>query len=344
MNDPVHAAVIERPGYARDVANESGVSAVSWGAVVGGAFVTAAMSLILLALGSGLGFLSLSPWQDVGTAAKTLGIVGAIYLALTQLVAGALGGYVAGRLRTRWVDVHTDEVYFRDTAHGFLVWAVGLVATAAFVTSAGTALIGGAAKVGGAALVAGAAGAGAAASQPASANATATGIGANAYASYLADRLLRRDASPDAARAAANGAEANAVINAPSAGATAETSSARATTQTGVAPGDAATRAEMARLFAVGLLNGELSPADRAYAASVVVRSTGMSQADAERRVDEVLVQAKTRADEARAAADTGRKAAAYFSLWAFASLLLGAFSSSYAATRGGRRRDGLVD
>lgn len=344
MNDPVHAAVIERPGYAPGVGNESGVSAVSWGAVLGGAFVTAAMSLILLALGSGLGFLSLSPWQDVGTAAKTLGIVGAIYLALTQLVAGALGGYVAGRLRTRWVDVHTDEVYFRDTAHGFLVWAVGLVATAAFVTSAATALIGGAAKVGGAALVAGAAGAGAAASQPASENATATGSGANAYASYLADRLLRREAAPNAAGTAANGAEANPPGNAPSGAATTtETSSASATAQTGVAPADAATRAEMARLFAVGLRKGDLSPADRAYAASVVARNTGMSQADAERRVDEVVVQAKTTADEARAAADTGRKAAAYFSLWAFASLLLGAFSSSYAATRGGRRRDGLV-
>jgi hypothetical protein len=304
------------------------------------------MSLILLTLGSGLGFLSVSPWQDVGTAAKTLGIVGAIYLALTQLIAGALGGYVAGRLRTRWVDVHTDEVYFRDTAHGFLVWAVSVVVTAAFVGSAGTALIGGTAKLGGAALAAGAAGAGtAAASQPMNADATATGSAGNGYASYLADRLLRREPASNATAAAANGAQGGAADNAPSASTTTtDTTMASATTQTSVAPADATTRAEMARLFAVGVRNGDLSPADRAYAASVVARSTGLSQADAERRVDEVVVQAKTTADEARAAADTGRKAAAYFSLWAFASLLLGAFSSSYAATRGGRRRDGLLD
>ena len=55
-----------------------------------------------------------------------------------------MGGYLAGRLRTKWVDVHTDEVYFRDTAHGFLAWAVGLVITAAFLTSAAMAMVGGA--------------------------------------------------------------------------------------------------------------------------------------------------------------------------------------------------------
>jgi hypothetical protein len=218
--------------------------------------------------------------------------------------------------------------------------------TAAFVTSAGTALIGGTAKLGGAALAAGAAGAGAAAaSQPMNGNATAAGSAENGYASYLADRLLRRETAPTATGAAASGAQSGAAGNAPTASTTTtDATTASATTETRVAPTDAATRAEMARLFAVGLRNGDLSPADRAYAASVVSRSTGMSQADAERRVDEVVVQAKTTADEARAAADKGRKAAAYFSLWAFASLLLGAFSSSYAATRGGRRRDGLVD
>src|ERR1700686_3945628 len=61
-----------------------------------------------------------------------------------QLIASSMGGYLAGRLRTRWVKVHTHEVYFRDTAHGFLVWAVGLVITAAFLASAASSVIGGA--------------------------------------------------------------------------------------------------------------------------------------------------------------------------------------------------------
>ena len=65
-----------------------------------------------------------------------------------------------------------------------------------------------------------------------------------------------------------------------------------------------------------------------------------MSQADAEHRVDEIVAQAKVAGDEARAAADAARRAAAYFSLWVFVSMLIGAFTASYAATLGGRRRD----
>jgi hypothetical protein len=68
------------------------------------------------------------------------------WLILTQIMASAMGGYLAGRLRTKWTDLHTDEVYFRDTAHGFLVWAVGLVITASLLATAATSLAGGAAQ------------------------------------------------------------------------------------------------------------------------------------------------------------------------------------------------------
>ena len=107
--------------------SEATSSAVSWGAVVGGAFVAAALGLVLLALGAGLGLSSVSPWSNSGASAKALGIGAIVYLTLTQIAAAGMGGYLAGRLRTKWVDVHTDEVFFRDTAHGFLVWAVGVV-------------------------------------------------------------------------------------------------------------------------------------------------------------------------------------------------------------------------
>jgi hypothetical protein len=111
---------------------EAYVSGVSWSAVIAGAFITAAMSLLLLALGAGLGFSSVSPWSNVGASASTVGKAAIVWLIVIQIIASALGGYLAGRWRTKWATIHTDEVYFRDTAHGFLVWAVGLVITAAF--------------------------------------------------------------------------------------------------------------------------------------------------------------------------------------------------------------------
>jgi hypothetical protein len=126
--------------------NEASSSGVSWAAVIGGAFVSASLALILLALGSGLGFSSISPWSNVGASASAVGKAAIVWLILTQIMASAMGGYLAGRLRTKWTDVHTDEVYFRDTAHGFLVWAVGLVITASFLASAATSIAGGAAR------------------------------------------------------------------------------------------------------------------------------------------------------------------------------------------------------
>jgi hypothetical protein len=117
-------------------------SGVSWAAVVGGAFVAAALSLILLSLGTGLGFSAVSPWSNNGASASAIGSGAIVWLILTQILASALGGYLGGRLRTKWTGVHTDEVYFRDTAHGLLVWAVGIVITAGFLASAAASFAG----------------------------------------------------------------------------------------------------------------------------------------------------------------------------------------------------------
>lgn len=128
--------------------NEAASSGVSWAAVVAGAFVAAALSLILVALGTGIGLSSISPWSDTGVSASAFGIGAIVWAIVTQVIAASIGGYLAGRLRTKWVNTHTDEVYFRDTAHGFLVWAVGLVITAAFLASAATSLFGGGPRLG----------------------------------------------------------------------------------------------------------------------------------------------------------------------------------------------------
>lgn len=122
--------------------NEAAASAVSWAAVAGGAFATAALSLSLLALGAGAGLSSLSPWSASGASPATVGVGALLWLSLVEIISCAIGGYVAGRLRTKWVNVHSDDVYFRDTAQGFLVWAVSLVVTAAFLTTAASSMVG----------------------------------------------------------------------------------------------------------------------------------------------------------------------------------------------------------
>lgn len=125
-----------------DAPNRSGVS---WAAIFAGAAAAAALSLILVILGAGLGFAATSPWADEGVSAEALGISTIIWLLLTQILASGLGGYIAGRLRVKWANLHGDEVYFRDTAHGFLAWAVAtLVAAMLIVGSAGGLLSAGA--------------------------------------------------------------------------------------------------------------------------------------------------------------------------------------------------------
>jgi hypothetical protein len=122
--------------------NEANKSGVSWPAVWAGGFVTAALSLILLALGTGLGYASMSVWSGSGVSASKVGAAAILWFIIIQFISASMGGYLAGRLRTKWTGIHSDEVYFRDTAHGFLAWSVALVVTAAFLTSAATALIG----------------------------------------------------------------------------------------------------------------------------------------------------------------------------------------------------------
>lgn len=120
--------------------NEAYASGVSWAAVIAGAFVTAALALILLTLGTGLN-LSMTPATPTGDFKLGPGTI--VWLIIIQIIASAMGGYLAGRLRTKWAAIHTDEVYFRDTAHGFLVWAVALVVTACFLASSASTMLAG---------------------------------------------------------------------------------------------------------------------------------------------------------------------------------------------------------
>jgi hypothetical protein len=122
-------------------APEAPVSAVSWPAVFAGAFVATAFTIMLLSLGSGLGLASVSPFT-ANPSATTFTVLAAIWLIIVQWVSSALGGYITGRLRTRWVAVHTREVFFRDTANGLLSWAVASVFLVGIVASSASSLLG----------------------------------------------------------------------------------------------------------------------------------------------------------------------------------------------------------
>jgi hypothetical protein len=161
----------------------TGRSAASWPAILAGAFVAVSTSLILIVLGSGLGFAAVSPWAGHGASATGLTISSAIWLIVTQWISAALGGYVAGRLRTKWTGTHTHEVFFRDTAHGLVTWSVATVFVAWVIAGIGMHAVAGAAS--GAAAPAAA---GAASESP-----------APAAMAYDIDRLFRASGSSHAA-------------------------------------------------------------------------------------------------------------------------------------------------
>ncbi|MFC5757453.1 hypothetical protein [Rhizobium sp. GCM10022189] len=161
---------------------ESSKPAIAWGPIFGGGLAATGMTLILLLLGSGVGLTMVSPWSGESSSAATVGVTAAIWLVVVQWLSSALGGYLTGRLRTKWAAIHTDEVFFRDTAHGFLSWALATVFVAGFLASSLTSLAGaGASAAGQAAMAAGAAGTAAAASSDAPDGPTA----------YFTDALLR---------------------------------------------------------------------------------------------------------------------------------------------------------
>jgi hypothetical protein len=288
----------------------SGRSAVSWGAVFAGAAAAAALSLILLILGVGLGLSAASPWARDGVNASSFGVGTILWITLTQIAASGMGGYLAGRLRTRWADAAGDEVYFRDTAHGFLAWAVASLATAAMLSAVIGGIVGVGARAGGAAA---AMGAGPAAAVASAAAAAAANGGSTESVSYHADALFRRD--------------------------TAAGSTTPAPTTT-----DAPPLAEVTRILAASGRAPTLPIDDTRYLGQLVAQRTGLSQADAEKRVTDTYTRLQTALNDAqgraRDAAETARKASAYASLWLFISLLAGAFVASLCATWGGSQRD----
>lgn len=289
--------------YGSDPTVESSSSALYWGPVIAGAMAASVLTLLLMLVGSGLGLTMVSPFSNESASLATIGIGAAIWLVIVQWLSSFVGGYLTGRLRTKWSGIHTDEVYFRDTAHGFLAWALATLILVSSLTSAATGILQKGADLAGMTVSAAAAGTAAAGTSAAADN------GGNGTIEYFTDALLR-PADPSAAPAANAAAD----------------------------PGR--TSAEVGRILVRSAAMGEMTPEDRTYLDRLVAARAGISEADAKARIDSVLQQAEDAKNKAKQAADTARKGAATVALLGALALFIGAFIAGAAAALGGRQRD----
>jgi hypothetical protein len=313
-----------------EISSRSTAPTVSWSAIVAGAFAAAALSFVLLSIGAAFGLSLASPWdltqRDAAESAAAAGIGAAIFLVVIHAISSGVGGYLAGRLRPKPTGLRGDETYFRDTAHGLVVWAVGAVAIILIIASLAAAAARGTVDLAAAGL--NAAGQDAEGAAPAAMDQMR---GDGDHNAYLVDTLFRPTGSA-AAPAPASGQPAQQAAPAPGAATLPVDSADR--------PGQ---RAEAGRIMRMAL-DGELSPEDKTYLAQLIAQDTGMSQQEAEQRVNQTIDKAKTTKAEAeqkaKEAADAVRKAGMYTALLGAVAMLVGAFSAALAAAWGGRARD----
>jgi hypothetical protein len=286
--------------------------AASWGAILAGAVVAVSLSIVLVTLGAGLGFASVSPWSDRGLSASAFTAANTIWLIVTQWLSAATGGYITGRLRQRWLATHTHEVFFRDTAHGLITWAVATLCIAAILVGSMSSLLGASAHAAGGLVAAGAQGA------PFAGHTEMRGppgpmgpdLAAGPSGAYNLDKLFRSSASGKLPTASSEGPRAT----------------------------DG--RAEVMHIAANAATGGSVSDEDRAYLANLVATKTGVSNEQAQKRVEAFIQTVKDATVQAKTAADDARKSAATAALYAALALLIGAFIASVSAAIGGRLRD----
>ena len=281
---------------------EASPSAISWPAVFGGTAGAIAVSLVLILLGSGFGLASASPWSGSGLSAGTLTVVTIIWVVVVQWISAGVGGYLTGRLRTKWANTHSDEVFFRDTAHGFIMWAVTTLIGVMLLASATTAVVGGAVRA--VSTVGGGLAQGAAAVAPAALESSG----------YSVDTLFRAAPPPSGQASSGPASSGNS--------------------------GSGDPRAEVGRILAQGLAKGDIPPADRTYIAQLIATQTGIPAAEAQKRVDDMIAEAKAAAAKAVEIADQARKAASKLAIFTAVSMLIGAFVACAAAALGGQQRD----
>ena len=274
---------------------------LEWGPILAGAIAAASLSFLLLTFGGAVGLSLTSPWPDTGARLWVVALAVAWWMVLVQIGSFAAGGYLAGRMRSRWTSARSPEGGFRDSAHGFMVWAVGVLMGAVVLALVGLTT----AKT-------------TAQSASVVAAGTASGVAsksiATAPADYAVDLLLRPQPSQ------------------------------QPPTTVGVAPnsssGDEGLRSEANRIFTSAIKNQSLSERDRTYLTQVVVTRTGLPEADAQKRVDSAVMEARDLELKAREQADKARRATVITAFMAAMSLLISLAAATSAAAAGGRHRD----
>jgi hypothetical protein len=262
------------PGARTDgpVATPGGpLSYIHWGPVIAGAVLAAASAFVLMTFAASVGLAVASPsptWRDASIA---LAILSGLWILLVAIGSFALGGYLAGRVRSTW-STGTDEIEFRDGAHGLLVWALAIVIAGFLAWATATTV----------------------SSVTAGGTTQSRVTAAETALAYELDRLFRTDKRPE--------------------------------------PIDQQTRAEAGRILLTGL-GREMRPDDRTYLNRLVSARTGLAPADAERRVIQVIT-------EARQAARRTRASGIIIGFMTAASLAAGAVVAWLAAGVGGRHRD----
>jgi hypothetical protein len=300
---------------------------VQWGAVILGALGASAISAVLLAFGAGIGLSAASAQPWAGASAKALAVISVIYTAIVLVASFGGGGYIAGRMRLPPTAEELAEADFRDGAHGFAVWALGIFVGGLIALSG----VSGAVKaVGQATAAIGGATAAGAASNPELGRAAVSMTPTD----YAIDRLL----APAPA-----GAGAAPAAGAPSSPSTSPPSPSSPSMTAAAAPTPTMSRADLTapltRSFASALRTGQLDARDRATLVATVMQQTGLPQADAEKRVDEAYADIKTAEQKARDAAEKARKAAVITAFAVASTLLLACAAACAGATAGARHR-----
>ena len=276
---------------------------LEWGPVIAGALAAAALSFLLLTFGTAVGLSATSPWPGRGVSLSLAAWAVLWWTVLVQLGSFAAGGYLAGRMRSRWGESGTDEGQFRDAVHGFLVWAVGVLIGATVLALAATGAVRTAAQS--ASVVAAGAASGAA-------NRGAE-IAAGP-ADYAVDLLLRPVARTQGASPVKNPESQR--------------------------TDDMSLRNEAGRIFAATIKNQEFSQRDRTYLTQVVATRTGLPEAEAQQHVDAAVNEARDLEIKARQQADQARKATVIAGFIAAAALLISCVVACFAAGLGGLHRD----
>lgn len=271
----------------------AGPSYVEWGAVFAGALTASALSFVLLTAGGAIGLSLISPYSGESYT-KTAASIAVFWSVAVPILAFLIGGYLAGRLRGAWAEASLEEVQFRDGMHGVLVWSISIVAGVMIAFLA----------------------AGAAATS-----------GAQVAALSSRDALVAP--AIDTLFAAAAPAAAPADTAQP--GAPAPTA-APVTGERAVVP-DSEARATITRTLIAAAANGRVTPTQKRTLAQIVSERTGISQAEAEKRVDQAYA-------DAVSALETARKATVLAGLVTATALLVGLLAAWFAAQNGARHRD----